>query len=340
MKALILSIQILCAVGFGSNRLGAIRFRSRGPNGIPLSMISNLGNNAPGGSKDLPRDVKEAVQACREATQAALRKKISRMDIEFPVGTKFNVEKDGTKRKSGETPTQDELERSNRELARLFVDMFQPVGGNSITVAFNDVDLADMARKKWKGDPTAASRIVSVDRRKSNSGKKKKKNSRGFAAKLAKEVDDSLDDSGPFKLPENTIVAIFVAPGPKELVIVERICSDVGMDTLIILVNARLATVSNFGSTAAKKLFMEKFVPVFNLSAAQQEAAPGCLLFRTFPGDWVLARKPKIGAPKTILVQPSRPNEKDSKKAYNSIELSDVEKGVESVVENFSGWFS
>ena len=303
-----------------------------------------LNNPAKGGSKKptLPRDVKEAVASCREATQSALQKRISRMDIEFPVGTKFNVEKGGTKRKAGDTPTKDELERSNRELARLFVDMFQPVGGNSITVVFSDVDLADQARKQWKGDPTASSRIVSLDRKKSKSGKKKKANARGFAAKLAKlakEIDDDLDDSGPFRLPENTEVAMFVAPQAKDLPTIERICNEVGMDTLILLLNARLHSMANFGSNNAKKLFLEEFEPVFSLTAASQEAAPGCLLYRAFPGDWALARKPSVGAPKTILVQGARPNDEDSSSAYESIEISDMEKGVESVVENVSNWF-
>lgn len=33
----------------------------------------------------LPRDVKEAVSKCRSATQEALKNRVSRMDIEFPV---------------------------------------------------------------------------------------------------------------------------------------------------------------------------------------------------------------------------------------------------------------
>ena len=41
----------------------------------------------------LPKDGKDAVSRCRAATQEALKAQLSRMDIEFPVGTKFGVEK-------------------------------------------------------------------------------------------------------------------------------------------------------------------------------------------------------------------------------------------------------
>ena len=109
-------------------------------------MISNMLGKKEGNLPKLPRDVKEAVQICREATQSALQKRISRMDIEFPVGAKFNVEKGGPKRKSGDSPTRDDLDRSDRELARLFVDMFQPVGGDRITVAFKDVNVAGLSK--------------------------------------------------------------------------------------------------------------------------------------------------------------------------------------------------
>jgi len=311
------------------------------PSTTSLGMISNfLGRDSSSSSSTLPKDVKDAVSQCRIATQEALKNRISRMDIEFPVGTKFGVEKGGTKKKkSDSTPTQEDLERSDRELARLFVDMFQPVGSDRIAVVLKNVDSADKTRKQWKGDPTAASRILSADRRKSGS-KKKKKQSKGFAAKIAAEVDDNADESGPFQLPDNTEVALFVAPGPKEMILIERICNSVGMGTLVILLNARLSKISNFGSTAAAKLFLEDFEPVFSLAAADQVAAPNCLMYRAYPGDWILARKPKVGQPKTILTQTERPSADECSTAYENLDLSDVEKGMENVLENVAGWLS
>lgn len=293
----------------------------------------------------LPRDVKEAVSKCRAATQEALKNRVSRMDIEFPVGANFNVEPQPKGKRSSNnadgSPTKVDLERSDRELARLFVDMFQPVGGEHLTVVFPEVSAADAAKKKWKGDPTAQCRILSLDRRNSSAPKKKVK-SKGFAAKLAAEVGDgdSGNVDGPFKLPGQTEVALFVSPGPKELVIIERVCQEAGMGTLVVLLNARIDTISNFGTTQAKELFTKKFESVFHLAAFQpQYVAPNCLLHRVYPGKWILARKPKVGSPKTILVTEERPSAAEAEKVFESLEVSDLEKGVEDMVQNVAGWF-
>eukprot|EP00978_Attheya_sp_CCMP212_P027705 scaffold93400_cov41-Attheya_sp.AAC.1 len=302
--------------------------------------------------ESLPRDVKEAVSRCRASVQEALGKRISRMDIEMPVGAKFGVEKASKKKdrrtpkeEEGGSPTQDRLDTSDRELARLFVDMFQPLGGEQISVIFNEETMSDSAKAKWSIDSTAMCRILTMGRR---SPPKKQKNAKkpkgmGFAAKMNAQVSEDTSEggssSGPFQLPEKCEVALFVAPGPKELVTIERICSEAGMGTLVILLNARLQKVTSFATQEAKTLFMEEFDPIFCLGAGPQDVAPGCLLHRSYPNDWILARKPKVGSPKTILVQPNRPTPDECQTAYENIQLDDLEKGVENVLDNVASWF-
>jgi hypothetical protein len=322
--------------------------------------------------EELPRDVKEAFSNCRQATQTALQNRLSRMDIEFPVGTDFGVEKKtkpkgGRRRKQqmrmddtddadgtgGGAPTQLTLDRSNRELARLFVEMFQPVGGDNIVVSFANNDLADAAKKNWKNDAGASCRVLAMNRRSGGASKTKKKrkkvlttSGKGFASKLAAEVggDDGASapsggGGGPFELPPNTEVALFVAPGPRELVVIEKICDKVGLGTLVVLLNARLDKISNFGTDSAEELFREDFESVFSLAAAPQEEAPSCLLYRAYPGDWVLARKPNVGRPKTILSQSDKPTKEECLKAFDELEVSDLEKNMEGFVDNVAGWF-
>jgi Domain of unknown function (DUF1995) len=293
----------------------------------------------------LPRDVKEAVSKCREATQAALRDRVSRMDIEFPVGTKFGIEKDGVmkKKKSQEIgdnkPAREDLDRSDRELARIFIEMFQPVGGNNIVVCFNDVTVADAAKQQWSSDLSAVAQIMSMDRRKSLK-KIKKSPKMGFAAKLAAEVDDELDESGPFRLPSNTEVALFVAPGVKELVVIERICDSVGIGTLVVLINARLCSIPNFGSEAGERLFRKEFQQVFSLAAASPTSAPGCLLHRVYGSNWILARKPKVGQPKTLHVQETRPTDDECRLVIEKLGVKDSEGSnfVENAVLSVANW--
>jgi hypothetical protein len=305
-------------------------------------MISFGGGGGGVNSADesLPRDVKDAVNRCRVATQEALKNRVSRMDIEFPVGTKFGVEQTPKVKSTKEGgPTKDQLDQSDRELARLFVEMFQPVGGDNICVAFTEQDLAELAKSKWKGDSGASSRILSMNRRKSTAMKKKASKPKGFAAKMAAEIETDASTGGPFELPKNTEVALFVAPGPKELVLIDKICRDVGMGTLVVLLNARLSKVDNFGTDAAEKLFRRDFEPVFCLSAASQDAAPDCLMYRAYPGKWQLARKPAVGQPKTILTQGTKPTNAECRGAYDSLEIGGLEKGVETALENVAGWF-
>jgi hypothetical protein len=273
------------------------------------------------------------------------------MDIEMPVGTKFGVEKVAKQKgrivsddTDGGRPTMDQLQASDRELARLFVEMFQPLGGNHISVVFNDGKLADVAKAKWHGDPSASSCILSMNRRRTATAgaEKQKKKPMGFAAKLAAEIeDDGIGDgsSGSFKLPEGTEVALFVAPGPKELIVIDKICHEVGMGTLVVLLNARLSTIQNLGTDKAKSLFLDEFEPVFHLRAAPQQEAPGCLLHRSYPSDWLLARKPKVGLPKVLLAQTTCPTIEECREAYENNEVGDLEKGVERFLGGVVGWF-
>jgi len=248
---------------------------------------------------------------------------------------------------SNSAATRDILDQSDRELARLFVEMFQPVGSDNIAVVFNNAGLAELAKNIWKSSYGANCRIMAIDR-KTGAGKNKKggkiKKGMGFAAKMAAEVEESSDDiggGGPFDLPKNIEVALFVAPRKKELRQVEKICSKVGMGTLVILLNARLSTIDNLDSSnETEQLFTKEFQPVFTLAAAPQEQAPGCLLYRSYPNPWVLARKPKVGPPKPILTQDNKPTAEECKQANDALELSEVEKGIENVMENLAGWFN
>lgn len=107
----------------------------------------------------------------------------------------------------------EKLETSNRELARLFVEMFQPLGGQHITCVFNNENLAGVARKLWANDLSAECSIAAIDRKGRSGGmggkKGKKKKAKGFAAVMADAVDDD-GSSGPFKLRDGTEVGATV----------------------------------------------------------------------------------------------------------------------------------
>lgn len=292
--------------------------------------------------------MKDAVSRCRASVQKALEKRVSRMTVDMPVGAKYGVEKRAVKKQKKRDLVADvdldTLRASDRELARLFVDMFQPVGGSAISVVFSDDAAARDAVKTWKGDPTADCRVTSLNKPDASAAGKKKKRSRGFAAKMADATADSESGvGGPFALPDGCEVALFVAPSPRDLVAVQRVCDDVGMGTLVVLLNARADVEAGDGafvSEEARTLFTKEFEPVFCLAAAPQDAAPDCLLHRAYPGDWTVARKPKVGQPKIVRVQTDRPTRDDCREAYETVEVSEVEGAVETAIENVASWFS
>ena len=294
-------------------------------------MISSIFGGS-SSAQQLPRDIKEAVQKCRQATQDSLKDRHSRMRVNFPVGTQFGVEplSKQQKRKQQSQASASIQQRSDRELARVFVEMFQPVGGENIVVVFPTQTSCTAAQKKWRGDFGASCQMVSSEKpqkKKTKSAKRK-----GFAAKMAEEFSDDGDSTtrgGPnLKLKEDTQVAIFVAPTFKEMPIIERISDEVGMGTLLILLNAR--DIDNES--------LDPFETVFCLTAAPQADAPGCLLYRTYKSEWILARKPTVGPPKTILVTPAAPTSDDCRAAYEGLDISAVERNVETAMENVANW--
>jgi hypothetical protein len=73
----------------GSSQATVTRNRRSASRLFMISDLFNIKNNKADEHEALPRDVKDAVKRCREATQAALQSRTSRMRVEFPVGTQF-----------------------------------------------------------------------------------------------------------------------------------------------------------------------------------------------------------------------------------------------------------
>ena len=233
--------------------------------------------------------------------------------------------------------------------------MFQPLGGNNIVTVFHDSNLAEVANQSWKNDSGAQCKIMSLNRGKKiksvikgnkskgmgmggSGGGGRKSRKKAFATKMNEEFDDA--SSGPFKLPDGCELALFVSPTVKDLVTIKKVCDEVGMGTLVVLLNARLSLIDNFGSDDNKEFFENEFESTFYLSVAPQEAAPGCLMHRAYPKDWIIARKPKAGPPKTIATFADKPTEEQCSEAYESIEIGDIERAAENVLDNVSAWLN
>jgi hypothetical protein len=202
---------------YGKVSIKTYRYIDNNPNILRLHMISNLFNNNNNKESSmtttvLPRDIKESIKILRESIQLGLRDRISRMTIDFPLGTSFQIEKDkNTKKKLPQDITMNDLDKSHRELARLIVEMFhQPIGANNIAVIFPLSSSADNAKQIWNICAERYCNIMSIDRRKDNNANnakgnnnKNKQKAKGFASKLALELDEdtTTSTSNMFELP-------------------------------------------------------------------------------------------------------------------------------------------
>jgi Domain of unknown function (DUF1995) len=120
-------------------------------------------------------------------------------------------------------------------------------------------------------------------------------------------------------LPQTTHHAL--AP-PRAAQLVETL--GLGGDCLCILLNARLDGTSGSGDGSGDTLLRARlrgsFDVVFHLrgvaagdgsgdgSGGDGDGGGECLLYRAYPRDWTLARKPKVGPPKVLAIFEARPS--------------------------------
>lgn len=270
----------------------------------------------------LATSTKETISAMTKATQAALQSRCSRMDVELPPGAALGVETPGKAEKKGGNSMFGLLgggqpksgpaallavQRSDRELARLFVEMFRPIG-DAVTVVFSTGADAAAASNAWASDTRVlafndvlaaaggpavggASPAPKAKNLGARKALKAKGGKGGFAAKVAAATAPSVaaalaassevalpaaaGTSAGLRaglLPPNTEVLLVVAPKGGDLAAVEAICSAVGQGTCVVLLNARLETARFPGGEPQEAFFLDTFEPVFQLKPPPPQA--------------------------------------------------------------------
>merc|ERR1712185_875677 len=100
-------------------------------------------------SEALPRNLAEMVKNLKEAVQASLSGRQSRLAVEMPIGFEFGVEGQKAKRKgNAKVLTSDDVVRSDRELSRLFVGMFEGTGLIPLILFSSEAEAA-AAKRQW-----------------------------------------------------------------------------------------------------------------------------------------------------------------------------------------------
>jgi len=278
---------------------------------------------------DLPRTPKALVDQLRGAVQTALQSRQSRMRVSLPPGFDYGIE---SQRKG--KPVSNPVVRSDRELARLFTEMFQGTGLVP-TVCFPTVEDASAASKLWGDievrtvalDPGAVGGgvVVAAKPVKPTGAKPRAAGGGGFgAAPLPKGATKAPAS----KVPDGAEVVFVVSPGPAQCDAVERFCSQHGLDRLVVLLNPRsleeappadadektaelaAATGAGLASEAQRAYFCAEFVDVyaFQTNPAGQTEEPAVLFKRSAAEPWSFVSKPKIGPPRQLLWSDTRPS--------------------------------
>ncbi|CAM9900157.1 unnamed protein product [Scytosiphon promiscuus] len=278
-------------------------------------------------STPVPRNIKDTVSCLRAAVQEGLQAQRSRMDVDLPFAARLGVETaDADKDKKKYTDA--DVERADRELARLFLEMFDVIG-DQVVVAFPTDEGAKKATKVWNKGMPFKGKVTCMDPRPPK-GPKLKRGSTSALAGFASQVEASKKAKGKGKkggkqgggggggaddgrtpatariAPTGTEVLLVVAPKQAELRAVQKISKELGQGCLIILLNARLHQ-AKFVDDEQREYFEQEFESMFHLRPVAAENED--FLYRAYPKDWTVARKPKLGPPKVLSAQEKRPTE-------------------------------
>lgn len=238
----------------------------------------------------LPADVKGLVEEMRVATQTALTSRLSRIDIELPLGMGLV---------SGDKAL--DVHSSSRELAKVYLEMFSALSATTV-VAFGTDALASAARQEF-GNAYKA-KCVSLS---AGSGKKRgPAAASGFGAASVPAKSTPAKAGKSAGVPSSTEIIFAVGPfDAPALAAVESLSKRFGKGTLVALLNAHLDT-DPFSSAAQRDYFMTEFERVFCFRPVRTagEIPEDLLVYRAFPMQWTLARMRASGRPKEIAQQP------------------------------------
>ncbi|CAM9722742.1 unnamed protein product, partial [Pylaiella littoralis] len=126
-------------------------------------------------STPVPRNIKDTVSSLRVAVQEGLKAQKSRMDVDLPFAARLGVETSDSDDKGKKKYTDADVERADRELARLFLEMFDVIG-DQVVVAFPTDEEAKKATKAWNKGVPFKGKVTSMDPRPAKGPKLKRGN--------------------------------------------------------------------------------------------------------------------------------------------------------------------
>lgn len=215
-----------------------------------------------------PKSIRDAVTQLREALQSTLHARISRACITMPLDAKYGVEASVPARHDGtQESTRQVQQRSNRELARLLVGMFE-TSGLDVRVIFGAEAEAREARRLWPDAiHNGACRVTCSE----TPRRRQRAVSRGFGG-----------GGGASDAPGDAVL-MYVAPRDGAHTQQVRAASAaLGVDTLVLVLNAPPEARASLG---------DHFHTTYFYRQPAHALHPHTALYRKFPDAWCVVKQ-------------------------------------------------
>ena len=259
---------------------------------------------------EYPVTVKSVLSRMTASVQKALENRISRLEIELPPAVDWGVE---IKKVSGSnmnsqasTGSLEKTKKSNREAARLFIEMFSVLSSTTVVMFPTEIE-AEEARNSWASSFRGL--VTSLDTPSKSAKGYSKLRSRRFTAE---EQEAVLLGSDGVYVPDGTEVLILAGARIKDFKKIERMSERQGQETAILMLNGRHDAVKASSTTPSEgaSSYEQNFINVFNYCSPviPKEINRELLLFHEFNGKWMLgektARTGLVGAVKSLTESP------------------------------------
>lgn len=244
----------------------------------------------------IPYTTEDLVGALRDSMDDAVSKKLTRMEVQFPLGLRLGFE--GTKDELHEVPldpTPERVARGDRELAAaVLVYSGEPPG---LAVVFRTPQLVAAAKRAWQ--TWGKSTIVAMPSQASVTSAPPKKMKGGFAS--SGDADAALDSQPGSAAVRRAVdkgckTLLMVAPREEQLQMLNELDAEIGKNLTILLLNARL-----HGPTAkrteARMKAADSYSSILHMHLLQPEGR--AILYkstRSKPSFWTVARRTEAGS--------------------------------------------
>lgn len=266
-----------------------------------------------------PITIKSVVSKLTQSCQKALEDKCSRMEIELPPAVDWGIEmKKPTaatspiSSSSSSRPATGGLERtkkSNREAARLFVEMFSALQSTTCVLFPTELEATEVrSNPAWR---TFKGACLSMEAGKDKAGYGKLR-SRRFSAE---EQEAVLMGTDGVYIPDGVEVLIVAGPRAKDLKHIQRASERLGDGVCIIVLNGRIDAVKaasrktqaqeSEGSEGKEEgkldWFDETFVNVFHYAPPATPLARELLLYHEYKGEWTVSERKAAAQEPSLL---------------------------------------